>query len=194
MPHNDRPGIHAFLISAHSSSGDRLAATGSMQRCVVFSEPQDGTGTIMTALKRSTSASATSTCASARKTASAALLAVLTCAVSPRTRAHSDSEPRPVPCLWLRPCSGVRLPGGSAGDLTHWDLSARACRPLGPSCSRAHFLLLTRIVCVSSQIKCSCWSSSLTTNKESFGISSFTSTFLSYEARRANGAGWRGRA
>lgn len=41
---------------------------------------------------------------------------------------------------------------------------------------------------------CSCWSSSLTTNKESFGISSFTFTILSCEARRADGAGWRGRA
>ena len=125
------------------------------------------------------------------KPATAALCAVLTFAVSPRTPARSDSQPRPVLCLWLRPCNGVRLPGGSTGALTHWDLSARACRPLGPSCSRAHFLLLMRVMCVSSQIKCSGWSSSLTTNEKSFGIYSTVCIFHNQEAGREDGAGGR---
>ena len=56
------------------------------------------------------------------------------CPRSPCRLAHEhilNAGPRPVPCLWLRPCNGVRLPGGFSGALTHRDLSARACQPLG---------------------------------------------------------------
>ena len=191
MPHDDCPGIRAFLISAHSSSGDRLAATVSIASIFEIQEPHNGPGTNVTALARRPHASAKSLCDSARKSHRGRP----SCCPHPPSRLvhmHTlNSEPRPAPCLWLRPCNGVRLPGGSAEALTHWDLSARACRPLGPSCSRAHFLLLMRVMCVSSQIKCSGWSSSLTTNEKSFGIYSFVCIFLNKEAGREDSAGGR---
>lgn len=96
-------------------------------------------------LRSAAATAAAAAAASASSAAAARTPSVLTFAVSPRTPAHSDSEPRPVPCLWLRPCNGVRLPGGSAGARTHWDLSARVCPPLGPSRFCALFSLLTRI-------------------------------------------------
>ena len=56
----------------------------------------------------------------------------------PRTRLTShehifNSEPRPVPCLWLRPCNGVRFPGGGPGFLPLHGRSRRAWPRLEPS-------------------------------------------------------------
>ena len=142
----------------------------------------------MTALKRSQRASAESGGASARERRRCRPSVVLAHALASHTAHVLNSEPRPVPCLWLRPCNGVRLPGGSAGDRTHWDLSARVCQPLGPSRSRTLFLLLTCVVCMSSQIKCAGWRSSLLANEGSFGIYSSILTHTSSGARCADGA------
>ena len=106
----------------------------------------------MTALKRSQRASAESGGASARERRRCRPSVVLAHALASHTAHVLNSEPHPVPCLWLRPCNGVRLPGGSAGDLTHWDLSTRVCQPLGPLRSRTLFLLLLRASCACHRI------------------------------------------
>lgn len=142
----------------------------------------------MTALKRSQRASAESRGASARERRRCRPSVVLAHALASHTAHVLKREPRPVPCLWLRPCNGVRLPGGSAGDRTHWDLSARVCQPLRPSRSRTLFLLLTRVMCMSSQIKCAGWRSSLLANEGSFSIYSSILTHTSDGARCADGA------
>ena len=51
------------------------------------------------------------------------VFAVLACTVASHTVHTFGSEPRPVPCLWRRPCNRVRLPGRSGEVRTRWALS-----------------------------------------------------------------------
>ena len=148
----------------------------------------------MTALNRRRSASRSPGASLRTNPAASVLPSVL---AHPVHLAHEhilNAGPRPVPCLWLRPCNGVQLPGGSSGAQTHRDLSARACQPLGSSRSRTPFLVLTCCICASSQMECAGWRSSPLSNEDSFGIFLSSLTLPLSEATRADGAPGRCRA
>ena len=97
--------------------------TGSSTWWHKFLEPQAGDRTKLTALMGTQGTSAEPMRQLALKAGRRRVFAVLACAIASHTVHTFGSEPRPVPCLWRRPCNGVRLPGGSGGVRTRWALS-----------------------------------------------------------------------